>query len=597
MIYFDFEYNDTQVILCVAQKNSEEATSFDLRNGREVSLLKEYMVQNKDEIFVSYALSAEITSLLRCGIPVDNVKCVDLMAECRMITMSHDKYFAMDGSMLTQLRVILGLDITEDKTQKEAMRDLILKQNQWTGAEWDDITLYCYNDIVHLRDLLEKVMLIHKEENHPLTLENLLERGKFVRACAEMDYASEGFPVYGDNIDKIYGNKEAIKTAIIKNLPYYWQVCYEKKKGGGWTLKKDRVTALAKERGWLDAWKKTDSGLISLEADYLEVYSLTHEEIRPLYRAIKSLVTLNSADLREQNKNGYIGTQTFAFAAKTGRNGLKPKRGYLLNLPKWMRRMVQPHPGKALIGADWSQQEIAVAAALSGDQQLIAAYATGDVYLALGKMSGHIPESGTKATHKNQRDLFKALQLGLNYGKGLKSLGLEFYNIMKEDGVSLIDAQIKAKEIYSWHKLHFSTYWDWINKKVNTARMSGWIETGDGWVEWVSRKTLTTQLLNFPSQSTGAEMMRKATMMFYQLWKEGKIVPVLCSQHDAFYFNCDEESAVVYSEKIERVMLDASKDLIGISVKVDLKIYTVDHAYIPDGWLETHENLWNSATK
>src|ERR1035437_5829844 len=189
MIYFDFEYNDTEVILCIAQKDEMPPIGFDLRNGYEVPLLKTYMEQNKDEIFVSYALSAEITSLLRCGIPTDRLNCIDLMAECRMITMSHDKYFTMDGGMLSQQHILLGLDVKESKEQKEEMRDLILDNIRWTADEWDKITLYCYSDIEHLKALLYKVIQLHADEGHTLTLDCLLERGKFVRATAEMDFA------------------------------------------------------------------------------------------------------------------------------------------------------------------------------------------------------------------------------------------------------------------------------------------------------------------------------------------------------------------------------------------------------------------------
>jgi len=253
--------------------------------------------------------------------------------------------------------------------------------------------------------------------------------------------------------------------------------------------------------------------------------------------AVKSLSTLNSADLRKQVRDGYIKPKTFTFTAKTGRNGLKPKQGYLLNLPAWLRKIIVPHPDMVMIGCDWSQQEIAVAAALSGDAKLLEAYQTGDIYLALGKMSGHIPKDGTKSTHKKQRDLFKALQLGLGYGKGVNSLAYDIWGIMQEDGMSLLDAKIKAREIFNWHKLTFAVYWRWNDKQIAQSRLTGWISSTDGWIEWVSKQTKDTQLKNFPSQANGAVMLRIATKKFYHAWRDGVLPPLLCSQHDAFYFN------------------------------------------------------------
>ena len=83
------------------------------------------------------------------------------------------------------------------------------------------------------------------------------------------------------------------------------------------------------------------------------------------------------------------------FYTVTGRNQPLPVRGFLLNLPPWMRSIIRPHNGHVLIAADWSKQEIAIAAALSGDGALLDAYNTGDIYLALAKMAGAVPEDAT----------------------------------------------------------------------------------------------------------------------------------------------------------------------------------------------------------
>ena len=592
MIFFDFEYNEHQVLLCVAQKGANWF-SFDFRNGRQTQEFADWVRSNKMEVFASYAVSAEIESMLRLGLQVDNLKFVDLMAECKMITMSHDAYFTADASMLGQVRAILKKDITEDAAHKEKMRELILSKNEWNGEEWDEIELYCYSDIIPLKDLWEKIKVIHQQGAHPYSIQHAIHRGEYIRKATEMDFASRGFPVYGGDVEKIYGNRERIKDAIILNLPYYWKACYEKNKDGKWTLRRRLITQLIDSRGWV--WKKTDNGGPCLEADYLDELRVSIPEVTSLYTAVRSLTTLNSADLREQIREGYIKTKTFAFSAKTGRNGLKPKHGVLLNLPSWMRKIVHPHPGMALIGVDWSQQEIAIAAALSSDEKLLDAYNSGDMYLTLGKVSGSIPQDGTKQTHAVERQLFKGLQLGLGYGKGQKSLGAEFYSILKDKGVSETDARIRAKEAYNWHKSYFSQYWAWIKKQLGSARMNGWISTSDNWICWVSRRTLDTQLLNFPSQSGGAVMMRIATGYFYDLWKAGYIEPLLCSQHDGFYFNIPEEKVAEQLPLIKEVMKQASIACIGTEVRVDAKIFTNENSYVPDHFEARHEQLWNLA--
>ena len=595
MIYCDTEYNDTQVLMLIALKG-DVYSYFDLRDNKDKSLLEEYLKENEKEIFASYAIHAEITALLRCGIAVDNMRCIDLMAESRMITMSHKKYFTQDGTLLGQVRCLLGKDVTEDKKQKEEMRELILSKNSWTEEEWESIMIYCYSDISELRSLYKKIIDIHADYNHPYKLADLLSRGEYVRMSAEMDFASQGFPVYGGAVETIFGNKDKVKTDIIQSLPLYWRLCYEKTKDNNWTQKKKEINELIRIRGWTE-WKRTDTGLPVLKDEYLKELALIIPEVGVLRTAIKSLNTLNSADLREQVVDGYIKPKTFAFTAVTGRNGLKPTAGYLLNLPAWLRRVINPHPGMYFAGYDWSQQEIAVAAALSGDQKLLEAYQTGDIYLALGKMSGHIPESGTKKTHKKQRDLFKALQLGLGYGKGVNSLGYDIWGIMQEDGMSLLDAKTKAHEIFTWHKRTFSTYWTWNDKQIRQARMNGWIESIDGWVEWVDRMTKDTQLKNFPSQANGAVMLRVATKKIYHAWKEGRIPPLLCSQHDAVWFNVIFSEQTKIAAEIFEIMAKSSIEVIGIFVKSDEKLFGMGNDYIPDNYDQNHANIWSLAIK
>ena len=55
------------------------------------------------------------------------------------------------------------------------------------------------------------------------------------------------------------------------------------------------------------------------------------------------------------------------FRSRTGRN--QPSNAKFIFGPgKWMRGLIKPPQGKVLAYIDWSAQEVAIAAALSGDQ-------------------------------------------------------------------------------------------------------------------------------------------------------------------------------------------------------------------------------------
>jgi DNA polymerase-1 len=51
---------------------------------------------------------------------------------------------------------------------------------------------------------------------------------------------------------------------------------------------------------------------------------------------------------------------------------------------------------------DFSSQEIAIAAAFSGDERMSAGYAAGDPYLAFAKTARLVPADATKTSHKAQ---------------------------------------------------------------------------------------------------------------------------------------------------------------------------------------------------
>jgi len=57
------------------------------------------------------------------------------------------------------------------------------------------------------------------------------------------------------------------------------------------------------------------------------------------------------------------------------------------------------------------QQEFGIAAALSRDPNMMAAYASGDPYLAFAKQCGAAPADATKQSHKAVREQFKACVL------------------------------------------------------------------------------------------------------------------------------------------------------------------------------------------
>ncbi len=619
LLYFDFEYNDSEVLMMrstdrVGAGLRPQQEKFDLvvpATGKPVSnaAIGRWVAAKTAEgyTFVSYALSAEITALLRIGVDVSKMTCIDLMAECRMLTLAEtSKWYEPKGSLLGALDKFLGIKPVADK---DAMRDLILGDDKrrlgWDDDEWAAIGSYCQEDVDNLPDLFDA---LRDEMPHQLLRADCEQRGLYIRMAAEMDFASPGFPVSGGHLKAIYKRREAAKVELIESLQgglwgdLYQQVKPTKKQAAAdqelmdagkqppaakYRLDQSQLATVILDQGWAVAWPTTKTGRPSTAGDELKKLERGRIPEVAAFRMVKNtLAVLNSTDLSELiTDSEHIKQQTFSFSAKTSRNGLKPAKGYLLNLPRWMRAAVRPAKNKLLIIGDWKAQEVAVAGHLSGDQNLIDAYDSGDIYVYLAKYSGVVPMDALAADYPLERKLFKMLQLGISYGKSLNSLADDIWGLLKGTDMAP-DRQSSnkvAERIYDWHLQQFETYWRWAKTEVLNARRKGYIQTAaGGWITPVDpNKTRRNAIMNFPIQSLSAEMMRLSSISYYQEWAaDDCLPPLLATQHDSLILECDIQHQTRCEEALQRVMIVAGEDLGVPRLGVDLTVIDSERGYL-----------------
>ena len=135
-----------------------------------------------------------------------------------------------------------------------------------------------------------------------------------------------------------------------------------------------------------------------------------------------------------------------AFGGKTGRN--QPSNVKFIFGPSvWLRSLIRPEPGFALAYIDWSSQEFGIAAARSGDQRMMEAYASGDPYLTFAKQCGAVPQEATKDSHKRERDIFKTVVLGT----------MEAESLAGRLGIS----PLEAHELLQKHREIYPKFWHW----------------------------------------------------------------------------------------------------------------------------------------
>jgi DNA polymerase I len=182
-----------------------------------------------------------------------------------------------------------------------------------------------------------------------------------------------------------------------------------------------------------------------------------------------------------------------------------------------LRGLIKPARGRALAYIDWSAQEVAIAAALSGDQALLDAVQSGDPYLRFAKLAGLAPEDATRQTHGQVRNLCKRCLLGSNYGMGARSLA-------QRTGTSLLVAERTQRALAR----AFPTFTEWAEHVIDVGELRGELSTVFGWTLRVTRDTRPTTLRNFPMQGNAAEMLRVACCLATE-----RGVQVCAPVHDA----------------------------------------------------------------
>jgi DNA polymerase I-like protein with 3'-5' exonuclease and polymerase domains len=250
-------------------------------------------------------------------------------------------------------------------------------------------------------------------------------------------------------------------------------------------------------------------------------------------------------------KDGRNRPSLFPFCTATGRNAHAKS---LYNAHASMRSFMVFAPDSIGAYLDWRTQEVGVAAALSGDRRLIEDYRAGDIYHALALMCGLTAETDPIRWKKNNPAMRQriALQLGINYGMGVRSLarGLDRHPIV-------------ASNIIEQHRRRYPPYWRWRAEMVQNAMLARRIESVFGWPLQISHSPNQRTLYNFPMQSGGAEMLRLATMRLC----DAGIVPLMLI-HDGILF---EESDPEKIEHAKEIMIAAGRDCCnGLEIGVDV---------------------------
>jgi DNA polymerase I len=218
------------------------------------------------------------------------------------------------------------------------------------------------------------------------------------------------------------------------------------------------------------------------------------------------------------------------------------------NIPRGprLRSAIRATSDKRLIKADMSQVELRIAAVLSGDTAMLAAYERGeDLHVATASRLLNVPRD---TVTKEQRQLAKAVNFGFVYGMGAKTFQTYAQSMF---GVNLTEVEAARYRctffrIYpGLHKWHRSIE----EGTVDTRTLTGRVRHG------VSR---FTDKLNTPDQGTGADGLKLALARLYED-RLGHGSPVLAIHDERVVEALDAGDA----EWLVRHMTEAMSEVLG----------------------------------
>jgi DNA polymerase I-like protein with 3'-5' exonuclease and polymerase domains len=299
-----------------------------------------------------------------------------------------------------------------------------------------------------------------------------------------------------------------------------------------------------------------------MDDDTFREMARTYPQVAPIreLRTTISKLRLNELSVGDDGRNRCL---LSPFQSKTSRN--QPSNSKFIFGPSvWLRSLIRPEPGMAIAYIDWSQQELAIAAALSGDKKMQDAYQSGDFYLTFAKMAGAVPETATKETHAAVRDQFKTVALGVLYGLSAEGLALKL-NV----------SPVRGRDLLRMHRETFRTFWQWSEDILNQALISKELHTEFGWRIMTEPEPNTNSLRNFPMQANGAEMMRLACCLATE-----RGIRLCCPVHDALLIEAplDQIDGAVVATQL--AMKEASEIVLaGFSLRTDAKIVRYPDRY------------------
>jgi DNA polymerase-1 len=330
--------------------------------------------------------------------------------------------------------------------------------------------------------------------------------------------------------------------------------------------------------------KKTKTGQYATSEDVLVKHEKDHP-IVPLILEFRQLRKLKSTYVDPlptmcDKVDGRIHTNFMQTVTATGR--LSSNNPNLQNIPirsekgKEIRKAFVPRSSEyQMMSADYSQIELRIIAALSGDKNMIQAFQQGmDIHTATAAKVFNVPfESVTR----EQRSAAKAVNFGIIYGQSAFGLS-QTLNISRTEAKSIIDSYFEQ----------FGQLKSYMDSIIHVAREKGYVETimkrrrylpDINSSNAVVRGFAERNAINAPIQGSAADIIKMAMIAVHNsMKKEGVKSKMILQVHDELVFDVHISEKLLMQVLVKEAMEKAIKLVVPMEVEMELA----------NNWLDAH---------
>jgi len=541
-------------------------------------------------IFLAFNVDAEAGSFISLGLKHEKFKWIDLQVEWKMVCNQNHEFeygnHLIKGKKVKTSPPLNKWNYTKEEIERyqethnsspppknlagcvyfllgvvldKGVRDIIIRANREEIEENKKIIMdYCADDVQYLKPALAKIASFYKKKGI-LSKDELLWRGETVARVAKMTRL--GYPVNRDWVVNLTKNVGLLELEIIEDInsqfpdnpPFVLKrKNVETPTVKDYQLRQRTIKDYIKSQPYADKWDKSaptkmfPEGQYSLATEVIEKFwNYKHDypqgnlgaqfmRYKHFIKSMSGFRTPKSPTKDTEYLIDFVGSDDRCraylnpYGSQTSR--YQPKAAQFIFLKSaWTRGIVQPRPGKMIVGMDYASQEFLLQGLLSKDKAMLKAYKSGDVYLYFAKLAGAVPWDGTKEKYSKERNLFKAVTLAMGYGMGAKSLAV---NLSQRLG-----KEVSEEEGQEYKELFMQAYPNYANfskdLKYITYPEDEMLRLSDGWTMFGDNIN-SLSVGNFPLQGCGAEIARRAIALCQDAG-----IDVLFPLHDALY--CEVE--------------------------------------------------------